>query len=87
MITLNGTEVEFGQEWVCACSGGHWEVGEDGSMDPKCLRKGGEYRTVVRNAQTGEDMGYEFDLDEAERLVRDWGWTDLGEGLLLKPGV
>lgn len=87
MVLLNGREVEAHEVWVCACSGGHFEIGEDGSSDPKCWRKGGEYRTVLVDAATGDEIAHEFDSWEVERLVRDHGWRDMGEGFLARPAA
>lgn len=82
MVTLNGREVVAREVWRCACSGGC-----GGEFSPRCAGKGGKHRTVLVDRLTGEEVAYEFDSWEADRLVRDWGWRDLGEGFLARPGT
>jgi len=82
VILLNGREFEAREVWACACSGGC-----GGEFSPRCAVKGGEYQTVLVDSTTGDEIAHEFDSGEVERLVRDWGWQDMGEGFLARPAA
>lgn len=82
MILLNGTPITASEVWVCACSSGGCTTG---NISPKCYRKGGEYVTDVRHAETGELIATEMYEDEGRRMVREWGWKDMGGGLYRSP--
>ena len=86
---LNGREFHTRTYWVCACSGGHFETNPptSGEDDPKCIRKGGEWRTALVDPATGDDVGVWMEPYEAESLVEHWNWQPMGDDLYLRPGV
>ena len=82
-VTMNGREIAVREVWVCACSGGHFEVGEDGSADAKCARKGGGWESQVVDAVTGAVVAVEMDADTVARMA-EWGWRDVGGGFAVR---
>jgi hypothetical protein len=81
-VTLNDQEFKVREVWACACSGAC-----GGEWDPRCERKGGEYVTEL--SVGGVPVGCHLAPwdPEADRLVSEHGWRDLGDGLLLRPGA